>query len=254
MSYSTSSLGVSRDFSMLQGRFFKKDKEIQERWFRMKFHNKFGMEIKNLMLWKLHRKLNKEFLHRDKFIEEAISSTVTQYKKIDESNYPATKQFFNIGLYFLLAERDIQAVKADAFANPNKTKRNIALRTLLLTIYEWDMGKVTGRRMQFIYEATGLTEEAKLDVVSALKQLRKARKEIENQFSETRHNAIAHRGPDAMRQFEIISDLEIMKFSLALTTFYIASDSLLKAMVNAMLEMGSMKSLFHQLSYGEKST
>jgi hypothetical protein len=247
-------LGASRDFSMLQGRFFEKDKKIQERWFRMKFHSKFGMKLKNFMLRKLHRKLNREFLHKDKYIEQAIASTVTQYKQIDESNYPATKQFFNIGLYFLLAERDIQAVKADAFANPNKTKRNIALRTLLLTVYEWDMGKVTGRRMQFIYEATGLTEKSKLDVVNGLKQLRKARKEIENQFSETRHNAIAHRGPDAMRQFEIISDLEVMKFAPALTTFYIASDMLLKAMVNAMLEMGSMESLFHQLRYGAKST
>lgn len=239
---------------MLQGRFFGKDKEIQERWFRMKFHRKFGNMLKNFMLWKLHRKLNKEFLHKDKYIEQAIASTVTQYKEIDESKYPATKQFFNVGLYFLLAERDIQAVKADAFANPNKTKRNIALRTLLLTVYEWDMGKVTGRRMQSIYEATGLKKETKLDVVNALKQLKKSRKEIENQFSETRHNTIAHRDPDAMRQFEIISDLEVMKFAPALTKFYIASDMLLKAMVNAMLEMGSIESLFHQLRHSAKST
>jgi hypothetical protein len=162
-------IAASRDFSMLQGRFFEKDKKIQERWFRMKFHSKFGMKIKNFMLWKLHRKLNKEYLHKDKYIEQAIASTVTQYKRIDESNYPATKQFFNVSLYFLLAERDVQAMKADAFANPNKTKRNMALRTLLLTVFEWDMGKVTGRRMQFIYESTGLTEQAKFDVVSALK-------------------------------------------------------------------------------------
>jgi hypothetical protein len=247
-------IAASRDFSMLQGRFFEKDKKIQERWFRMKFHSKFGMKIKNFMLWKLHRKLNKEYLHKDKYIEQAIASTVTQYKRIDESNYPATKEFFNISLYFLLAERDVQAMKADAFANPNKTKRNIALRTLLLTVFEWDMGKVTGRRMQFIYESTGLTEQAKFDVVSALKQLKKARKEIESQFSEIRHNAIAHRDPNAMKQFEIISDLEVMEFAPELTKFYVATDMLFKAMINAMLEMGSMKSLFHQLKYRAKST
>src|SRR5690606_2723622 len=118
----------------------------------------------------------------------------------------ATKKFFNIGLYFLLAERDIQALKADAFAHPNETKRNIALRALLLTIYEWDMGKVTGRRMQFIYESTGMSDSSKSLVVNALKSLKKARKDIENEVSEARHNTIAHREADALRQYEIISE------------------------------------------------
>lgn len=238
---------------MLQSRLFEKDKEIQERWFRMKFHRKFGLKLKSFFLWRLHRKLNKEFLYKDKYIEQAIASTVTQLKKVDGAYYPATKEFFNIGLYFLLAERDIQAVKADAFANPNKTKRNIALRTLLLTIYEWDMGKVTGRRMQFIYEATGLSEETKSSVIKALKELRKARREIERQVAETRHNAIAHRLSDAMKQFDIIKDLEIMQFSPALTKLYLASDKLLKAMVNAMLEMSSEKNLFQQIKYAHKT-
>jgi hypothetical protein len=238
---------------MFQGRFFDKDKRVQERWFRMKFHTIFGMKIKTFMLWTLHRKLNKKFLLIDKHIEQAIESTVIEYKKFDEASYPATKKFFNIGLYFLLAERDIQALKADAFANPNKTKRNIALRTLLLTIYEWDMSKVTGRGMKYIYEVTGLSEEAKSNLVNALKELRKSRKEIENQLSETRHNTIAHRDPDAMRQFQIISDLEIMQFAPVLTKFYIASDKLLKAMVVAMLEMGTMKSLLHQIWHSAKS-
>jgi|GEM_PF-2561029 len=135
---------------MFEGRFFKKDKAIQERWFRMKFYAKFEIKIKNFMLKKLNRKLNKEFLDTDKYINQAIESAVVQYRKIDNSKFPAIKQCLNIGLYFLLAARDIQALKADTFANINKKKRNLAHRTLLLTIYEWDMDKVTGRRMQYI--------------------------------------------------------------------------------------------------------
>src|SRR5690606_20417503 len=117
----------------------------------------------------------------------------------------------------------------DAFAHPNETKRNIALRALLLTIYEWDMGKVTGRRMQFIYESTGMSDSSKSLVVNALKSLKKARKDIENEVSEARHNTIAHREADALRQYEIISELEIMDFSAALTNFYGASDALLSS-------------------------
>lgn len=237
---------------MSQSKFLKKSKTVQERWFRMKFHRKFGIKLKNLMLKKLHRKLNKEFLNTDKHINQAIETTVFEYRKIDDSKFPATKEFYNVALYFLLAERDIQALKADAFANPNKTKRNIALRALLLTIYEWDMGKVTGRKMGGIYEATGLSDETKQEVVNALKLLRKSHKKIENKFSKTRHNAIAHRGADAMGQFEMISGLEIMQFSLVLTNFYVASNKLLKAMLKAIVEMGSTQNLFHQIGYTEK--
>jgi hypothetical protein len=63
---------------MFQGRFFDKDKRVQERWFRMKFHTIFGMKIKIFMFWTLHRKLNKKFLHIDKHIEQAIESTVIE--------------------------------------------------------------------------------------------------------------------------------------------------------------------------------
>jgi hypothetical protein len=239
---------------MLNSRLFKKDRLTQERWYRMKFHQKFGRQIKAIFLWRLHQKLKREFLAKDDAINRSIETTVKEYRKIDEELFPATKQFMNIGLYFLLAERDIQAVRADAFAHPNTTKRNIALRTLLLTIYEWDMGKVTGRRMGFIYEATGLSSETKDEVVKALKELKKARKVIESQFSDIRHNTIAHREPDAILQYEIISGLNIMQFSSVLTSFYQASDKLLKVLIVALLEIGSMKNLIHQAISRNKCT
>ncbi|MGO1298223.1 MAG: hypothetical protein ACTMIA_13100 [Vibrio sp.] len=234
---------------MLNSRFLEKDKSVQERWFRMKFHRKFGRQTKAFFLWRLHRQLEREFKEKEKVINGAIETTVKECRKVNQDLFPATKQFFNIGLYFLLAERDIQALKADAFAHPNETKRNIALRALLLTIYEWDMGKVTGRRMQFIYESTGMSDSSKNMVVNALKSLKKTRKAIENEVSEARHNTIAHREADALRQYEIISELKIMDFSTALTNFYEASDALLSSLVTAMLEIGTMESLFHQVTY-----
>lgn len=234
---------------MFNSKFLEKDRTIQERWFRRKFQKRFGSKFKNLLLWRLHYKLNKDFKLQEKVINDVIETTVFEYRRIDEKRFPATKKFFNIALFFLLAERDIQTLKADAFAHPNATKRNIALRVLLLTIYEWDMGKVTGRKMNFIYEATGLSDAPKTAVVSALKELKKARKGIESQFSETRHNTIAHREANAMRQYEIISDLEIMQFSAQLSKFYAASSALLKAMNEAMFEIGSTKSLLHQMAH-----
>lgn len=237
---------------MLKSKFLEKERSVQERFFRMRFHKKFGRQTKAFFLRRLHRKLEREFHEKEKVINRTIETTVKECRKVNQDLFPATKQFFNIALYFLLAERDIQALKADAFAHPNETKRNIALRALLLTIYEWDMGKVTGRRMQFIYESTGLSDSSKNIVVNSLKSLKKARKIIENEMSEARHNTIAHREADALRQYEIISELKIMDFSIALTNFYEASDSLLKSLVSAMLEIGTMESLFHQATYRKK--
>jgi len=237
---------------MLSSRFLDEDRVTQERWFRMKFHQKFGRQLKRVFLFRIHRRLGKEFRKTEKAINTAIETTVKQYRNTNEEHFPATKQFFNIGLYFLLAERDIQALKADAFAHPNETKRNIALRALLLTVYEWDMGKVTGRRMNFIYETTGLSEKNKKAVVDSLKELKQARKGVEKKLSETRHNTIAHRDADAMRQYKIISNLEVMDFTPVLTEFYAASDKLLKAMISALYEISTMKSLLHQIVNREK--
>ncbi|MBN2606132.1 MAG: hypothetical protein JXR47_02225 [Thiotrichales bacterium] len=234
---------------MLNSRFFEKNRNIQERWFRIKFHQKFGRQLKTFLLWRLHRRLEKEFIEKDEIINAAIDKTVISYKKVNKKLFPATQQLFNIGLFFLLAERDVQALKADAFAHPNETKRNIALRSLLLTIYEWDMGKVTGRKMNFIYESTGLSSSTRDQVVTALRDLKNARKTIEKELSEARHNTIAHREANALQQYEIMSELNIMKFSATLTTFYKASDMLLKSLIKAMHEIGTMESLFYQVTY-----
>lgn len=237
---------------MISKKFSGSSRQVQERWWRMVFQKRFGKKLKALLLWRLHRKLNKEFQLKDKVINNTILTVVEQMEKIDVEYFPASKQFFNLSLYFLLAERDIQALKADAFAHPNKTKRGIALRTLLLTIYEWDMTKVTGKKMGFIFDCTGLSDESKKEVSGALKELRKAHKVTVQQFREVRLNTIAHRDADALNQYEIISRLDIRDFSGPITNFYQASDKLLKSLVMTTIEIGSQRSLFNQILYPKK--
>ena len=237
---------------MQNSRFFEKDKKVQERWFRMKFHQKFGIKIQTFLFKRLHRKLEKQFVVADKAISEAINTTVTQHRKTNEELFPETKHFYNIGLYFLLAERDIQALKADALSHPNLTKRNMALRTLLLTIFEWDMGKVTGKKMSNIYNVTELSDSSKQSLVTSLKAVRKAREKIVKKFAETRHNSIAHREADAFRQYEIISELNIRNYSTELSEYYSAADQLLSAMTATLKEIGSMAGLMNQVIYSAK--
>ncbi|MUK43698.1 hypothetical protein GNP61_19305 [Aliivibrio fischeri] len=238
---------------MLKSRLFEKDRVVQERWHRMNFHRKYSKRLKSLFLVRLYIKLKLEFRAKDIAINKAIATTVYEAKRLDAELFPATKEFFNIGLYFLLAERDLQALKADAFAHPNLSKRSIALRTLLLTIYEWDMGKVTGRRMHNIYQMTNLSDEQKNELVSALKDLKKARKSIESKFALVRHSTIAHREPNALAQYETIEHLDLMKLSKEISIFYIASNRLLKALVSSLLEMRTVPSMLHQIGSSKKS-
>ncbi|MCL1035972.1 hypothetical protein L2750_02195 [Shewanella submarina] len=232
---------------MPKSRFFERDRTVQERWYRMKLHQKFGQSLKRFFLSRLHRKLQKEFRAKDKVIQQTIETTVREHKKVDGNLFPATKLLLNISLYFLLAEHDMQALKADAFAHPNTTKRNIALRTLLLTIYELDMGKVTGKQMNQIYSIELLTDATRMNLVEAIKSLKKTRRIIESQLSEARHNTIAHREPDAILQYEIIRKLDIRNFEAALTDFYMAAGKLLAALTLSLNEANSKRGLLMQL-------
>ena len=75
---------------------------------------------------------------------------------------------------------------------------------------------------------------------------------MKNELSETRHNTIAHREADALHQYEMMSNLNIMNFSTALADFYEASDNLLKSLICGMLEIGSINSMLHQVTYSKK--
>ncbi|ODZ38346.1 hypothetical protein BBM38_06580 [Vibrio parahaemolyticus] len=78
---------------MFSKKFLDKDRSVQERWFRLKFNNRFGSKIRYLFRLRLHYKLNREFKVKDKAINNAIDITVREYRKIDESLFPAISSF-----------------------------------------------------------------------------------------------------------------------------------------------------------------
>lgn len=83
---------------MFSSKFFEKDHVVQERWFRIKFQKLFGLKLKSLFLGRLHRKLNKDFRFVEKEINDAIETTIFEYRRINEELFPATKQFFKCSL------------------------------------------------------------------------------------------------------------------------------------------------------------
>jgi hypothetical protein len=106
----------------------------------------------------------------------------------------------NIGLYLLIADRDIQAAKIDALTHPDEWSRKLRARIILLTIYEWDADKVSGRTLRDGMDQMLIPEELKHEASASLRRLRKIQEKATVKFASVRNAAIAHRDPNALIQ------------------------------------------------------
>ena len=154
--------------------------------------------------------------------------------------------FINIALYFLLAEKDISAVKLDALTHPDWWTRGVALRTILLTVHEWDMGKVTGKRLQQAMEEVAIPDALQYEVVASLRELRKTQRRAKKMLGHARNSAFAHRDADALIQYRAIRDLEAKAILEIAAEFYDAADRFVAVFPRLIVVGGSLPSLIRQ--------
>lgn len=176
-----------------------------------------------------------------------FDAILKQAIKSEHSPFKSNKVFFNIALYFLIAEKDIQAVKIDALTHHDFWKRQLSLRIILLTIHEWDMDKVTGNKLKSAMQNSGIPEEIQREMVASLRDVRKAQNYAKNVLSKARNATIAHRDPDALKQYRMIRDLDQKLVLQVAEDFYKASKKFNTAMSNVILLGGSMQGLFNQI-------
>ena len=96
----------------------------------------------------MRRRLPRLERKRRAALEAAFETTRFYAARLEGGDFPAVSVLMNIGLYLLLAERDIQAVKIDMLTHPDEWTRKLMARIVLLTIYEWDADKVSGRALK----------------------------------------------------------------------------------------------------------
>jgi hypothetical protein len=150
----------------------------------------------------------------------------------------------NIGLYYLIAEKDIQTVKIDALTHHNKWKRLLSLRIILLTIYEWDMGKASSKNLKDLLCQSSVEEELQKELFRALRLLRKSQEKAAKLLHFERNSMIAHRDSDALLQLNTIQNLNTKKVFTAASDFYESSAIFMRIFPKVMLQAGSMKGLF----------
>jgi len=184
---------------------------------------------------------------RDKAIAITLTEVAKQTARSRRLGFESSATLLNIGLFFLIADRDIQSIKVDALTHPDPWKRSIYARIILLTIHELDLDKVAGGKLRIALENAGLSEEMRHQVTQALRAVRTAQQRAQKQFSFLRNATIAHRDPDAFLQYKSIiqiNELEVLRIA---ADFYAGTQLFLKVLPQLLLQVGTWPGLIKQL-------
>ncbi|WP_299491822.1 hypothetical protein [uncultured Shewanella sp.] len=223
--------------------------EVINRWVAIKTIRLFRPYIERIFLLKLRLTLKWSERKRKKALTRTFETTIREYRKLQNSEFRASKKIFNIALFFLLAERDLQAIKIDAFTHPDPWKRNLSVRVMLLIIHERDMSKVaSGKVMKEIYEEARISDDLKSSMIQAVRGISKAQKRTQKILTEIRNNTIAHRDSDAMLQYELIDKVGIKSAKETIEEYFEASHIFFGILPKLLLEASTLPALLSQYS------
>ena len=166
-------------------------KAVVQRYMRRRIRSSTDAMVRAFMRWRLPRLERK----RKQALEAAFETAKYYAIRHESGNFPALTVLFNVSLYLLLASRDIQALKIDALTHPDEWTRKLHARIILLTIYEWDADKITGRGLKAALNAIQASAAVKAQAVDALRALRLVQRKVVKEYSFVRNAAIAHRDP-----------------------------------------------------------
>lgn len=182
----------------------------------------------------------------------ALSSTVESFAiqaaKAKRLNFQASAAILNLGLFFLIAERDIQAIKIDTLTHPDAWQRSLCARVLLLTIHELNIDKVAGNQLRQALDDTEAPELLRNKVAVALRSVRKAQEKAQKQFNLMRNSTIAHRDINALQQYRAITELDTLGVAKVAAEFYEATHAFIAVLPELLLYASTFQGLLRQMS------
>ncbi len=217
--------------------------EVISRYYRRKWMRKYWPPVEAAT--RRYSRVTLTFRERKK--NKVLKATLETFKReaarVNASGNECLQTLMNMGLFYLLAENDIQAVKIDALTHPDEWKRKLSLRMILLTIYEWDMGKVAGRDLKGLLSRSSVPPELQNELFESLRTLKKAQRKAAKILHEPRNSVIAHRDANALAQVETIESLNAKDVFGAAEDFYASSERFMHALAQVLLQAGSFKGL-----------
>jgi hypothetical protein len=181
-------------------------------------------------------------------LEAAFETTRYFAVRNEDGKFRGLSTLYNIALYLLIADRDIQAVKIDALTHPDEWTRKLSARIILLTIYEWDADKVCGRQLKDALELMLIPENLKREAIDALRELRVVQRKANKKFSFIRNVAIAHRDPNALIQYRAIRDLKVDEVMATGMEFFAQAEKFINLLTRLMLAGNTLASFVNQWS------
>jgi len=155
---------------------------------------------------------------------------------------------FNIGLYLLIAEKDIQAVKIEALTHPDEWTRKIYARIILLVIYEWVADAVSRRTLKEALDTMLISDDLKREAIEVLRTLRSIQRKVRTNFAFVRNAAIAHRDSDALTQYPAIRELKVDEVMAVAIEFYAAVAQFTSLLTKLMMAGSTIGSFLMQWS------
>jgi len=180
-------------------------------------------------------------------LDKALKICASQALRARREMFEASEAVFNLALYFLIAERDIQMVKVDALTHPDAWHRSLYARVILLTIHELEFDKAGGTRLRQALEDASVAVELRQEVSAALRNVRSAQKKAQKHFAELRHSTIAHRDADAITQYRKIVALDSLEIVKIAAEFYAGTQAFMAVMPRLLIAVGGMNGLISQL-------
>jgi hypothetical protein len=223
-------------------------KPVVKRWWSRKLHPKAQAIARAYMRWKLP----KTERVRQEALAAAFETTKRFAIRFENSRLNGTRTIYNIGLYLLIADRDIQAMKIDALTHPDEWTRKLCARVILLTIYEWDADKVCGKALKEAFELLETPDDLQARTIACVRGLRtiqnKARK-----FTDIRNSAIAHRDANALTQYRAIRDLNVKDVWELGAEFFAQVQIFIQMLTQILQASDPTRSVLRQWAASEKS-
>ena len=222
--------------------------KVVERYVRLLIHRR-ALTIAQAVARRLTRpRLQLSERKRRAVLISALETCAREAAKAKRLNFHASATVLNLGLFFLIAERDVQAVKIDALTHPDAWQRSLCARVILLTIHELDMDKVAGNQLRQAMSDTNVPELLRKEVESSLRRVRKAQEKAQRQFSALRNSTIAHRDADAVYQHRAITKLDSLEVIRIAAEFYDGTHGFIAVLPDLLKHVGAIPGLLSQAS------
>jgi hypothetical protein len=225
-------------------------KPVVQRWWRFRIRKAGRRLVRAIARWRLPRTERA----RKAALVSTFETVKSQAIKHENGKFVGVSTLFNIGLYLLIADRDIQAVKIDALTHPDEWTRKLHARIILLTIYEWDTDKVAGRQLKHAMELMLIPHELQREAIECLRELRLVQRKANKQFAFVRNAAIAHRDPNALVQYRAIRDLDVDAVFRLAVEFFAAVEKFTGVQTRLLIAGSTMQSFLNQWSASTTET